>query len=102
MISPLEPKWIPVTRWAALAGSWNIQGHSARYEGPGEAPLPHAHGFAICNERFRDGRIRAKVRFEGTDGPLHSASAGIVLGYHSESGGYLVAGLGAFDAAYSI
>ena len=34
--------------------------------------------------------------------PLKGESAGIVLGYHSESGGYLVAGLGAFECAYAI
>ena len=46
--------------------------------------------------------MRAKVRFEGQDGMPKAESAGVVLGYHSESGGYLVAGLGAFDLAYSI
>jgi hypothetical protein len=33
---------------------------------------------------------------------MKGESAGIVLGYHSESGGYLVAGMGAFDLAYAI
>ncbi|MBI1916250.1 MAG: hypothetical protein HYS12_16195 [Planctomycetes bacterium] len=102
MISQAEPKWVPVTRWAPIAGSWGIADRSVHYEGPGATPLPGAHGLAICDERFRDGLIRAKVRFEGTSSPLRGESAGIVLGYQSESGGYLVAGLGASDLAYAI
>lgn len=52
--------------------------------------------------------MRCQMRFEGSDGPLtggltqRGESGGIVLGYHSESGSYLVAGLGAFDSAYAI
>jgi hypothetical protein len=99
MISQAEPKWVPVTRWAALLGNWSFADHSEQYQGPS---TPHGYGLAICDERFRDGLVRAKVRFEGPDAPLNGESAGIVLGYHSESRGYLVAGLGAFDLAYSI
>jgi hypothetical protein len=43
-----------------------------------------------------------KIRFEGTGAIQQGASAGIVLGYDSESEGYLVAGLGAFNTAYSV
>jgi hypothetical protein len=99
MIDQAETKWVPVKRWAALAGNWSFKDLSERYEGPSTAG---GYGLAICDEKFRDGLIRAKVRFEGQDGPLMGESAGIVLGYHSESGGYLVVGLGAFELAYSI
>jgi hypothetical protein len=99
MISQAEPKWVPVTRWAALAGNWSFAGQSARYDGPS---VPGGYGLAISDERFRDGGVRAHVRFEGKGGPLKGESAGIVLGYHSESGGYLVAGVGAFEMAYCI
>jgi len=98
MSTQVEPKWVTVTRWAALAGDWEFQQGTVRYEKPA-APL--GHGLAICDERFRDGLVRAKLRFEGNDLPMQGESAGIVLGYHSESGGYLVAGLGAFDLAYA-
>jgi hypothetical protein len=94
-----EPKWVPITRWAALVGNWNIADDTLHYEAP---TLSGGYGQAICDERFRDGLVRAKLRFEGQDAPMKGESAGIVLGYHSESGGYLVAGLGAFDLAYSI
>ena len=99
MVSQAEPKWVPITKWAPIAGNWTISDRSTRYERPG---LPGGYGLAICDERFRDGLIRAKVRFEGSKAPMTGESAGIVLGYHSEAGGYLVAGLGAFDVAYSI
>jgi hypothetical protein len=99
MISQAEPRWVPITRWAALAGTWIFADRIARYEGPS---TPGSYGQAICDERFRDGLIRAKIRFEGQDAPLKGESAGIVLGYHSESGAYLVAGLGAFELAYAI
>lgn len=99
MISQAEPKWVPVRRWAPLAGNWIAADPSPRYQGPSTAG---GYGLAICDERFRDGLIRAQVRFEGPDAALKGESAGIVLGYHAESGGYLVAGLGAFEFAYSI
>ncbi len=89
----------PITRWAPLAGDWNITNRKAHYEKPSTTG---GFGLAICDEKFRDGLIRAKVRFEGPDSPMTGESAGIVLGYHSETGGYLVVGLGAFEFAYSI
>ncbi len=94
MSTQLDPKWVTVTRWAALAGDWEFQHGAMRFEKPA-APL--GHGLAIC-----DGLVRAKLRFEGNDLPMQGESAGIVLGYRSESGGYLVVGLGAFDLAYAI
>jgi hypothetical protein len=97
-----ELPWIPVKNWAAIAGSWTFSAQSHRYSGPGSQPVPGAHGVALSDERFKDGVIRCKVCFEGADAPLKGESAGVVLGYHSESGSYLVAGLGAFDAAYAV
>jgi hypothetical protein len=99
MISQAKPEWVPITRWAALTGNWNFADRTARYDGPS---APGGYGLAICDERFRDGLVRVNIRLEGQEGPLKAESAGIVLGYHSESGGYLVAGLGAFELAYSI
>jgi hypothetical protein len=60
------------------------------------------YGLAVCDKRFCDGLIRVLVRFNGQNAPLQEEWAGIVLGYHSESGGYLVAGLGGLKFAYSI
>jgi hypothetical protein len=109
MIRPVDHKWVSVTQWAALAGSWTFEDRLARYEGSPEGlPTPGAFGLAICDETFRDGLIRANVQFErkkdANDAIVMEVgeSAGIVLGHHRESGGYLVAGLGAFDQAYAI
>ena len=99
MIVQAERKLVPVTRWAAIAGNWQFAKPTARYEGPS---VPGGPGLAICDKRFQDGLIRTKVRFDGPDASLKGEAAGIVLGYHSESGGYLVAGLGAFECAYAI
>jgi hypothetical protein len=102
MITKAKPHWTEVTRWAALAGDWGLTDTIARYKPPVPTPNLSPFGLAICDERFRDGLIRVSLRFDGADGALKSGSAGIVLGYHAESGGYLVAGIGAFDSAYCI
>lgn len=102
MISQAHPLWTDITRWAAISGDWTFPEHGARYAGAGDANIPAMHGLTVCDERFRDGLIRVGVRFEGSDGPLKESSAGIVLGYHSETGGYVIVGLGGFDQAYAI
>ena len=99
MISHENSKWMQVDRWAAIAGNWEFAGPTASYEGPS---VSGGYGLAVCDERFRDGLIRATVEFHGSEGEMSGESAGIVLGYHSESSGYLVVGLGAFETAYSI
>jgi hypothetical protein len=99
MISQPEPKWIPVTHWAPLAGNWKAEETRAHYERPS---TPGGYGLAICDEQLRDGIARTKLRFEGQEGSFAGESAGIVLGYHAESGAYLVAGLGAFEFAYAV
>ena len=99
MISPVESEWVRITQWAALAAKWSFSGSSAQFE---ERATPRGHGLAVCDERFRDGIIRATVRIEGQDGDLADVSAGIVFGYNMETEGYLVAGLGGFDRAYCI
>jgi hypothetical protein len=102
MITQAESKWVAVTRWAPIQGIWTTADRTVHFSGPGATPLPGAHGLAICDERFRDGVIRVGIRFEASTNPMKGDAAGIVLGYHAESGSYLVAGLGAFDQAYSI
>lgn len=102
MVSQVEQKWSSVTKWAALAGSWTFEGNNAHYAGTGSNPVPGAHGLALSDERFRDGIVRCKMRFEPTGASLDLGSGAVVLGYHPESGGYLLAGLGAFKSAYAI
>lgn len=101
MITHADPKWDPVTHWAAIVGTWNLEEESARFESL-ESPLLGGHGVALCDEKFRDGIIRASIRFEGGDVSMRGESAGVVLGYHPESGRYVVVGLGWLDSAYAI
>jgi hypothetical protein len=99
MSNSAEPTWIPISRWAALAGNWDLEDRRAHFK---SRSVPDGPGLAVCDEKFQGGRIRSKVRFEGQNGEMSGDSAGIVLGYSSESGGYLIVGLGAFESAYSI
>lgn len=92
-------EWIPARQWAALIGNWTFPESGAHYAGPSTGG---GFGLAVCNERLREGKIRATVRFEGQDGALKGESAGVVLGYDLESGRYLVAGFGAFAFAYAV
>ncbi len=99
MSSIAEPTWVPISRWAALAGNWDIEGCRVHFK---SRSMPDGPGLSVCDEKFQGGRIRSKLRFEGQNGPMNGDTAGIVLGYSSESGGYLVVGLGAFKFAYCI
>ena len=109
MIRRSDPKWVAITKWAALSGSWDFRDSSPKYETPTEEPAPPgAYGLAVCDEMFRDGDIRTLVQFcpkkaTGNEYAIEKdESAGIVLGLQRETGGYQVAGLGAFDQAYAI
>jgi hypothetical protein len=106
MIRDPDSKWVSVTKWAALSGSWQFRESSPKYEAHTEGSPQGAYGLAVCDERFRDGNIRTQVQFQpanALDGECaKEGSGGIVLGYQRETGGYLIAGLGAFDQAYAI
>jgi hypothetical protein len=102
MAKPIDPAWVSVTQWTPIAGRWTTADLRQRYEGPGATPPPGAHGLALCSARFQDGLVRVTLLFNGSDGPLSGESAGILLGYHAESGAYVVAGLGGFEVAFAI
>ena len=85
--------WIPISRWAPLAGNWEIDDCRVHFI---SRSAPGGPGLCVCDEKLQGGRIRSKVQFEGPTGEIKEDSAGIVLGYNSESGGYLIIGLGAF------
>jgi hypothetical protein len=99
MIGQIEQKLVSVNRWAPIAGDWEFSDATAHYKGPS---IPGGFGLAICDRRFQDGLIHTRARFDGPGDSLKGEAAGIVLGYDAESGGYGVAGLGAYGFAYSI
>jgi hypothetical protein len=90
--------------WAALTGLWDFSGDSAWYlEGsPGAvtAGKPLGVGLAISNLQMSDGTARIVVRF--ADLPDESQAAGLMIGYQSNRDRYVLAQLGASDAAYSL
>jgi hypothetical protein len=97
-----ETSWSDVKHWAPLVGRWNLSAEKLYYEGDSLPQNNIPYGLAISNERFRDGFIKAIVQFQPLVSQDQIGSVGVVLGYNSETGAYLVAGLGAFNTAYSI
>lgn len=92
-----------ITNWAAIAGVWEFEGAKALYKGPtGDAGLPY--GVALSDVQLRDGVVQAKVSFtpEGSTNKLRDTTAGVILGFQSESAEYVMAQLGAYDRAYVI
>jgi len=83
--------------WATLSGRWSFGQEEVVYEGPNEgASVPY--GLAVCNLQLRDGTVAATITFKS----LQDASAGVVLGFRSESANYAVPQLGGHTKAYSI
>jgi hypothetical protein len=99
MVSGEQPGTTRAIPWAALAGYWRFDEGTAHFQKPF---IAGGHGLAVCNERFQDGVVSSTIRLESEDDAWPSATAGVVLGYSRDSGGYLVAGLGGFDQAYAI
>jgi hypothetical protein len=83
--------------WAALTGTWSFADAHAIYAGPAEsATVPY--GLAVSDLRLRDGRLRVAITFDA----VTDASAGLVLGFHSETMPYAIPQLGGWATAYAI
>jgi hypothetical protein len=99
-----NPNGHSLVSWAALSGRWQFQHTSATYlEGllSGVADgKPVILGLAVSSVQMQDGLVRIKVKFkELTE---ENQSAGLVLGYQSYNERYVLAQLGASNAAYSL
>jgi len=86
------------SHWAALTGRWSFDSSVAVYDGPLDQQRPY--GIALSELRLRDGLARVTISFENFADS--QAAAGVVLGFHSESGRYLNPQLGGWGSAYSI
>jgi hypothetical protein len=91
-------------RWAAISGIWEFHEASADYlEGVISGSVegkPLRMGLAVSNFQMQDGTVQAKVSFSQVlDDPQ---AAGFVLGYQSAGERYILAQLGASNAAYSL
>jgi len=95
------PRWISPKNWAALTGRWSFEAAATVYEGPfDEQPQPY--GLALTELRVRDGRTRVNIIFENLSDPGMNASAGLVLGFQSESGRFMNPQLGGWKSAYAM
>src|SRR5271170_4923644 len=81
---------IPIgpTRWTALTGRWSFDSGVSVYEGPLE-DQQQQYGLALTELRLGDGRARVTITFDNVSDLSVNVSAGIVLGFHSETGSYL-------------
>lgn len=105
MIGQREIEKTSMVHWMPIEGRWEIDPESLRYMPVTDEKLQFTHGMAVCSRQFLDGSVSVKVKFASENpqaNELTHATAGIVLGHHPETGRYLVAGLGAFDSAFSI
>jgi hypothetical protein len=95
------PGMITPGHWAALAGRWTFNSGGAVYEGPLEDQQPQ-YGLALSDLRLRDGHSRVTIVFDNLDDPSTNISAGIVLGFQSETGSYMNPQLGGWNSAYAL
>ena len=88
---------IPITNWAAIAGIWSFENAVAQYKGPTtQESLPY--GIALSDVQLRDGIVQANILLDTTQ----DTTAGIIVGFQSESAGYVIAQLGAYNFAYAL
>jgi len=83
-----EPK-----SWAAINGKWTIADDVVSFHGPLKESDPLPHGVALCDLRFRSGKIKARIKFSEK---VEGAVGGILFGYDAEARDYYYAGLGGF------
>ena len=82
-------------RWAPIMGRWSVDAEGLRYLGP-QPDSVSPYGICVTSDDFSDGRVEARVRFDGTEGGR------ILLGYRSLTERYLMVGLGGWRRAYTI
>ena len=91
-VGPMTP-----AHWAALKGRWSFEADVAVYEGPLDER--QSFGLALSDLRLRDGRASVTIVFDNLGDASTDGSAGIVLGFHSETGSYMNPQLGGWKSA---
>jgi hypothetical protein len=89
------------THWAALTGRWSFDSGVSIYEGPLE-DRQQPYGLALSDLRLQDGRASVTIIFENLADQSTDISAGIVLGFQSETGSYMNPQLGGWKYAYAM
>jgi hypothetical protein len=73
-------------KWIGVWGDWEVGANGLRYIGRGRSTPVNVDGLlvgiAVSNiDRFIEGEIEARLRFENVDGQQHTG--GIILGFKS-------------------
>jgi hypothetical protein len=94
------------SHWAALMGHWSFESGDPVYEGPLDN-MQQPYGLAQSNLQLRDGLASVNITFDNldfdkSDDPSTNISAGIVLGFQSETGSYMNPQLGGWRCAYAM
>jgi hypothetical protein len=95
-----------ITKWAPLAGRWDVSTTNPVYLGPQAEKQPGGVPFGICisDNRFQGGDAKATVYFPKTaDGGVDpDASGGILFGFRSLTEEYVYAAVGGYGSAYAL
>jgi hypothetical protein len=87
--------------WAPILGRWELSDELARYMPPPESSDDPAIGMALSGTEFGAGLIHATVRFPAH--PIERLPQGrIVIGYDTRREAHYSAGLGGWNALYTI
>lgn len=82
--------------WAPVAGRWSFNERDITYSGP-EPNSTVELGVCVTNRRLTEGIVSCRVQFTAP-----SAEGRLLLGYRSLDEGYIMAGLGGWNRAYTI
>jgi hypothetical protein len=89
--------------WAPIVGRWSIEPEHVRYRGPQNAGSSRPFGICVSNADLSDGSVSVRVSLSGiAENPSWRTEGKIVLGYHSPTERYVMAGLGGWHRAYTI
>jgi hypothetical protein len=90
------------TKWAPLAGRWDVSTTNPVYLGPQAEKQPYGSPFGICisDNRFQRGDAKATVYFQKTTDDGVHASGGILFGFRSLTEEYVYAAVGGYGFAY--
>ncbi len=86
---------ILVSQWAAIVGTWKVDGSTAVYSKP-QSGMPVPFGISVSGIRLEDGSVTAKV----TLSPGADTVGRILLGFRSVEERYVSLGLGGYNRAY--
>ena len=94
----------PITKWAPMAGLWDVSTTDPVYLKPQEKNQPYGRPVAICisDKSFQAGTAEVTVCFprHGSDGVHPNTSGAILVGFKSINDEYFAVGMGGYGAAY--